>query len=91
VDGAVPVPLPLEGAHPGLLLEGVQHRSGVVGEAQSSPRRSVLRSSPTITARAATRIGADLYEKLEAPLLFRDHHDDIWYLFLDQYGHGPQG
>ena len=39
----------------------------------------------------ATRIGADLYEKLEAPLLFRDHHDDIWYLFLDQYGHRPQG
>jgi hypothetical protein len=39
----------------------------------------------------ATRIGADLHDKLEAPLLFRDHHDDIWFLFLDQYGHRPQG
>lgn len=39
----------------------------------------------------ATRIGADLYDRLEAPLLFRDHHDDIWYLFVDQYSHRPQG
>jgi hypothetical protein len=39
----------------------------------------------------ATRIGADLYGKLEAPLLFRDHHHDVWYLFLDQYGRRPQG
>jgi hypothetical protein len=39
----------------------------------------------------ATRIGADLYDKLEAPLIFKDHHDDVWYLFLDQYGRRPQG
>lgn len=39
----------------------------------------------------ARRIGADTYEKVEAPLLFKDHHDDVWYLFIDQYGRRPQG
>jgi hypothetical protein len=39
----------------------------------------------------ARRIGADLYDKLEAPLIFKDHHDDVWYLFVDQYSHRPQG
>lgn len=39
----------------------------------------------------ARRIGADLYGKVEAPLLFKDHHDDVWYLFIDQYGRRPQG
>jgi hypothetical protein len=39
----------------------------------------------------ATRIGADLYDKLEAPLVFKDHHDDRWYLFVDQYSRRPQG
>ena len=39
----------------------------------------------------AIRIGADLYDKLEAPLVFKDHHADRWYLFVDQYGRRPQG
>jgi hypothetical protein len=39
----------------------------------------------------ATRIGAEAYGKLEAPILFKDHHDDVWYLFLDQYERRPQG
>jgi hypothetical protein len=39
----------------------------------------------------ATRIGADAYDRLEAPILFQDHHDDVWYLFLDQYDRRPQG
>jgi len=39
----------------------------------------------------ASRIGADLYGKVEAPLIFKDHRDDVWYLFLDQYGQRPQG
>jgi hypothetical protein len=39
----------------------------------------------------ASRIGADLYDKLEAPLLFKHHHDDRWYLFADQYSRRPQG
>jgi hypothetical protein len=39
----------------------------------------------------ARRIGADLYDKVEAPLVFKDHHDDVWYLFVDQYGRRPQG
>ncbi|KGM11960.1 glycoside hydrolase family 43 protein [Cellulomonas carbonis] len=39
----------------------------------------------------ATRIGADRYDRLEAPILFKDHHADVWYLFLDQYSRRPQG
>ena len=39
----------------------------------------------------ARRIGADLYDKVEAPLIFKDHHDDVWYLFVDQYSRRPQG
>lgn len=39
----------------------------------------------------ARRIGADLHDRLEGPLLFKDHHEDVWYLFLDQYDRRPQG
>jgi hypothetical protein len=39
----------------------------------------------------ARRIGADRYTRLEGPVLFRDNHDDVWYLFLDQYDRRPQG
>ena len=39
----------------------------------------------------ARRIAADLYDKVEAPLVFKDHHDDVWYLFVDQYSRRPQG
>lgn len=39
----------------------------------------------------ATRIGAEIYEKVEGPVIFKDHHDDLWYLFVDQYGRRPQG
>ncbi|WP_298455826.1 glycoside hydrolase family 43 protein [uncultured Cellulomonas sp.] len=39
----------------------------------------------------ARRIGADAYGKLEGPVLFKAHHEDVWYLFLDQYERRPQG
>jgi hypothetical protein len=39
----------------------------------------------------ATRIGADDYDRLEGPVVFKDHHDDVWYLFVDQYAQRPQG
>lgn len=39
----------------------------------------------------ATRIGADAFDRLEAPVVFKDHHRDIWYLFVDQYDRRPQG
>lgn len=39
----------------------------------------------------ATRIGADAYDRLEGPVLFRAHGEDAWYLFLDQYDRRPQG
>ncbi|WNB84561.1 glycoside hydrolase family 43 protein [Cellulomonas sp. ATA003] len=39
----------------------------------------------------ARRIGADAHGKLEGPVVFKDHHDDVWYLFLDQYERRPQG
>ena len=39
----------------------------------------------------ATRIGDDLFTRLEAPLIFRDNHRERWYLFLDQYERRPQG
>lgn len=39
----------------------------------------------------ATRIGADRYDRIEAPLIFRDNREDVWYLFIDQYAQQPQG
>lgn len=36
-------------------------------------------------------IGADPYGKVEAPLIFKDHREDVWYLFVDRYGDGPHG
>lgn len=39
----------------------------------------------------ARQIGADVYDRLEAPLIFKDHHEDVWYLFVDQYSQRPQG
>lgn len=39
----------------------------------------------------AVRIAADLYESVEAPILFRKPDGSGWYLFLDQYSQTPQG
>jgi len=39
----------------------------------------------------ATRIGDELFSKVEAPLIFRDNHRERWYLFVDQYERRPQG
>ncbi|GAA4623579.1 glycoside hydrolase family 43 protein [Cellulomonas oligotrophica] len=39
----------------------------------------------------ASRIADDLYAHVEAPLVFRDHRDGTWYLWVDQYSTRPQG
>lgn len=37
------------------------------------------------------RIGSELYQNVEAPIIVKDPHDQRWYLFLDQYSEAPQG
>lgn len=39
----------------------------------------------------AVRIGRERHRHLEGPIVFRDHREDHWYLFLDQYSTRPQG
>lgn len=39
----------------------------------------------------ASRIGADQYGDVEAPIIIRDRRAARWYLFLDQYSQRPQG
>ncbi|CAI9407611.1 glycoside hydrolase family 43 protein [Aestuariimicrobium sp. T2.26MG-19.2B] len=39
----------------------------------------------------ATRIGAQIADGIEAPLVFRHHHERRWYLWVDSYELDPQG
>jgi len=39
----------------------------------------------------ASRLADDLFPHVEAPLVFRDHRDGTWYLWVDQYAQRPQG
>ena len=39
----------------------------------------------------ASRLADDRYAHVEAPLVFRDHRDGTWYLWVDQYSVRPQG
>ncbi len=39
----------------------------------------------------ATGIASDLYAGVEGPLVFTDHTDGRWYLWVDQYSVAPQG
>ena len=78
-----------------LVQDGVVHRISKQESFSSDSDRVFHEIGPEIFSddyrTVATRIGADLHERLEGPLLFGDHHDETWYLFLDQYDHRPQG
>ncbi|TDC72426.1 glycoside hydrolase family 43 protein [Streptomyces hainanensis] len=39
----------------------------------------------------ATRIADTLYAHVEGPLVFKDNHRELWYLFVDQFARRPQG
>jgi hypothetical protein len=39
----------------------------------------------------ARDIGQELSDLVEAPLVFKSHHEDRWYLWVDQYGQTTQG
>ncbi|MBN8882025.1 MAG: glycoside hydrolase family 43 protein [Salana multivorans] len=39
----------------------------------------------------AARLGSVFHEGVEAPLIFRDHHEPRWYLWVDAYGLRPMG
>lgn len=39
----------------------------------------------------ATGLGTVFHEGVEAPLIFRDHHETRWYLWVDAYGLRPMG
>lgn len=39
----------------------------------------------------STRIAADQFENVEAPMIVKDPHQERWFLFLDQYSRPPQG
>ncbi|WP_420111935.1 glycoside hydrolase family 43 protein [Pseudactinotalea sp.] len=39
----------------------------------------------------ASRVGQQLADHLEGPLVFKHHHEDRWYLWLDRYAAQPQG
>lgn len=79
-----------------MLLEGGRvHRISKEESFEAGSDRVFHEVGPEIFSDAyrtvARRIGADLYDKLEAPLIFKDHREDVWYLFVDQYGRRPQG
>ncbi|NUT47906.1 MAG: hypothetical protein HOV94_11445, partial [Saccharothrix sp.] len=38
-----------------------------------------------------TNIGRAQYGSVEGPLVFKDNYADQWYLYVDEYGSGPQG
>jgi hypothetical protein len=78
-----------------LVHDGVVHRISKQESFAADSERVFHEMGPEVFSdeyrTVATRIGADLHDKLEGPVLFGDHHDEIWYLFLDQYDHRPQG
>lgn len=78
-----------------LIEDGVVHRISKQESFAADSDRVFHEVGPEIFSdryrTVATRIGADLYDRLEAPLVFRDHHADVWYLFVDQYSRRPQG
>ena len=37
------------------------------------------------------RIADEAYSQVEGPLLFLDDRHGVWYLFVDQFAHRPQG
>ncbi|MBO3087967.1 glycoside hydrolase family 43 protein [Cellulomonas dongxiuzhuiae] len=78
-----------------LVQDGVVHRISKHESFEPGSDRVHHEVGPALLAdgyrTVATRIGADEFDRLEAPILFKDHHDDVWYLFLDQYDRRPQG
>ena len=78
-----------------LVQDGVVHRISKQESTGPGSDRVFHEVGPALLSdgyrTVATRIGADLYGRVEGPVLFRDHHEDVWYLFLDQYERRPQG
>ncbi|WP_199421987.1 glycoside hydrolase family 43 protein [Actinotalea solisilvae] len=78
-----------------LVEDGVVHRVSKQESLAADSAKVFHEVGPSLLSDAfrtvATRIGADAYERLEGPVLFRAHGEDAWYLFLDQYDRRPQG
>ncbi|MBO3083140.1 glycoside hydrolase family 43 protein [Cellulomonas fengjieae] len=78
-----------------LVEDGIVHRISKEESFAPGSLRVYHETGPALLSggyrTVATRIGADAHDRLEAPVLFRDHHDDVWYLFVDQYSRRPQG
>lgn len=39
----------------------------------------------------AKNVGSEISPKVEGPLVFRNNHENCWYLWVDHYAHMPQG
>ncbi|GIG29161.1 glycoside hydrolase family 43 protein [Cellulomonas marina] len=78
-----------------LVQDGVVHRVSKQESFDEGSLRVHHEVGPGLLAdgfrTVATRIGTDRYDRLEGPVLLKDHHEDVWYLFLDQYDRRPQG
>lgn len=71
------------------------HRFAKHGDAAPDSMRVFHQRGSTVFAddfeTVATKVAQDLAPHLEGPLVFKHHHEDRWYLWLDQYAITPQG
>ncbi|MCS5713163.1 glycoside hydrolase family 43 protein [Herbiconiux sp. CPCC 205716] len=79
-----------------ILIEGGRvHRFGKAEEIGSSSPGVYHEVGSTLFSNdfrtLASRIAAETYDRVEAPIIVRDHRVARWYLYLDQYAESPQG